>query len=268
MKNFKQQALSFLRTVQHSLTDIRFYRGIRHKRPGEAAGYLAILVSIAWCVPFLAVFFVSARGALGGFIDGFDRHVPVGTVFTLKNGVFTDTLTAPILVTTEGMRVVVNTATGTVGLHDKEMGIVVMQDRVIEQTGDGQSQTVSFAKLPDFSGSKEDLLDRFRASAPWIIGALALFGLAAFTLAAFASIAIMTITYGLALWLVLRVLKKPLSYKEAWTLAAYAITPAVLARAILAFVPMDLGWLPGALYLALLGFIAFDLWKGTAADQT
>src|SRR5258708_39919967 len=92
MKNIKQQGLSFLRTVGHSLSDIRFYRGIRHKRLGEAAGYLAILISLAWCVPFLVVFFLGARGTFAAFLDGFDHAVPPGTTFSVKGGIFTDTL--------------------------------------------------------------------------------------------------------------------------------------------------------------------------------
>ena len=266
MKHLKQQASAFFRTVAHSLSDIRFYRGARHKRPAEAAGYLAVLVSIFWLVPFLIAFFVGARAATRYAIEAIDRHVPAGTVFEVKNGTFTNTLAAPIMVPFEGARFIVNTSTSTATLGSDELGMAVLQTEIMQRSRPGRTETVSLKSMPNVRITKEQMSERIRASAPWVIGLAAIVLLCGFALASFAGVAALTLFYALLLWGLMRLLKRPMRYAEAWVLAAYAATAFVLATALMSLLGLDQGSLPTALYWVMLGFIGYDLWKGATPD--
>lgn len=266
MKNIKQQVSSFFRTVWKSLTDIRFYRGIRHKSVGETVAHLVVLISIAWLVPFLALFFLGARGTLVSFLGGFDRRVPAGTTFEVKKGVFSNSLDTPIVVRSGDAVIIVNTATSTLTFSDQEYGLILSQQEILERSGDGQDESAPFSKLPDFQSSKEQMLGRIRAAAPWAIGGLAFVALCVFALVSAFGVAAVTALHALLLWFLLRLFKKPLAYREAWILAAYAVTPLLLAKAILTLLSLDDGGLPMALYWVMLGFIAYDLLKGGPSD--
>ena len=266
MKHLKQQASSFFRTIWKSLTDIRFYRGIRHKKPGEAVGYLAVLVSMFWLAPFLVMFFIGAHEGLKLVLGGVDLNVPAGTVFEIKKGVMTNNLESPIVVRKGGLVMIVNTSTSTMALDAKDLGFVVDQNFITARS-DAKTETLPLAKFQDFRVSKEDALGHVRSGAPLAITLIALFLLSLFAVATAFFLAISTVFYAFVLWLLMRIFKRPVTYREAWVLSAYAATVLVIAKTIMALIGQPEGGLPSALYWVMLGFVAFDLWKGGASDE-
>jgi hypothetical protein len=72
--------------------------------------------------------------------------------------------------------------------------------------------------------------------------------------------------HGFVLWLILKALKRPRSWRESFVIAAYAATASVLADIVLLGV-QRLSSLPGLFYWAFILWIAYDAYKGGSHER-
>jgi hypothetical protein len=261
MKSSIHRANAFLRTVARSVVDVRFYRALSHKRPGEAAGYLAVLLTLCWMVPFAISFFIGARTLLDGLNRDLRRHLPPDAVFEFKDGKMSTNLAAPIVVRDDGAAFIVNTATTTLGLDDGEIGLVVNSDGIFQRKGPDDVENVDFKSAPDTRLTKADLDRAFGRLAPVVVFVTALLSLLMAAVLFSASIALLVAANGLLLWLAMKALKRPFDRSTVLVIAAYAASAPIMAKAIFFWSGVDAGIIPLVLYWILLGAIAYELRK-------
>jgi hypothetical protein len=261
MKSLIHRANAFLRTVARCVVDVRFYRAIGHKRTGEAVGYLAVLLTIDWMVPFAVSFFIGARTLLDGLNRDLRRHLPPDAVFEFKDGKMSSNLTAPIVVREGGAAFIVNTATTTLGLEDGEVGIVVNGDGIVQRKGPGVTETVDFKSAPQTRVTKSDLDRALGRLAPLVVFIVALISLLVGAIGLSAGYAVLIAVHGLLLWLAMKALKRPLDRRTALVVAAYASSAPIMAKAIFFWSGVEAGAIPLVLYWILLGAIAYELRK-------
>ncbi len=267
MKRAFGRLSSFSRTVFKSVSDVKFYRGIRHKPLKETIAYLSLLIAFFWMVPYLVVFFVGVREGIDAFNRNLRTYVPAGARFEMKKGRFSDSLRSPIVIRGEGTVFILNTATTTLTLRDKEYGMAIGAAGIVERKDDGTLDTIGYSTVPDFQTTKEGIDDWISAYAPWVVLLLAVFSFAAIYLMVSAGYAVVILAYGFLLWAALKLFKRPRSYRESFIVAAYAATGMIILKSALFWSGFDSGLIPSALYWILLAFIVYDAIKGEVSHE-
>jgi hypothetical protein len=257
MKKFLAWFRDYLRTVGAALTRLDFYRGLGARKASDAVGYLAVLLILLWVVPFSIAFFVGMRRGIESLDAAVRTRVPAGTIFELKDGRLTSTLAEPLVFEQDGMKLVVNTASSTLDLAEGEEGVVVRPEAIVQKAA-GRVESLSYADIPGFRMSREEALDRLARYAPVVVLISSLVVLLGVSFALAFSYAIATLVHGFALWLLLRLLKRPWGYRRAWITAAYAATAPLFVKAGAAAFGLDAGVAPTLLYWVLLGLVAYD----------
>ena len=244
----------------------KFYRTVIDRKPQAALAHLAMLALLFWVLPFSVMFFSGARDGIRAVSDGLRTRVPVGTTFELKDGKFSDTLTDPLIVRNRDFTLIVNATSSTEDLSASETGIVVNADGVIQQDG-FRRQTMSFASAPPFKMTREDLQSEIaRWAAPLLfLGAifvlLAVF--ATFFLGFFGS----AVGHAFALWLALKLFKRPWNWKRVFSAAAYAATGPIALQALLSIPDADLSAFPALYYWAFIGLIVYDVVRSSPPEK-
>jgi hypothetical protein len=262
MKTFVHRVSAFLRTSYRSLFDMTFYRGIRHQPLGGAVSYLAVLIAALWLAPLMVGFFVGARQGLDQLRLAVRKHVPPGAVFEFKDGRLSSNLADPIVVQEPNSRAVliVNSASSSLKLADDEFGVAIGAEGLTQKRSPGHSESVSFKSVDDRRFSRGDVEDGIRRYAPWLLLIVALITLVAMSLILAGWHGAAVFGFGLAFFLLTRLLKKPMRYPEAVVIAAYAATGPIILKSMMSWTGADSGLIPAAFHWILLGFILYD-WK-------
>lgn len=252
----------YLNAALASASSVAFYRSARDRRIADAAGHVAVLVAVVWLVPFALMFFLDVRQGLSRFMDGFRAHVPPGTVFEMKDHVLSTTLSEPIVVRGEGMAFILNAASSTLELDADEVGVSVGAEALVQKPSPGRSEVVAYAEVPDFRLTKEDVEEWIARYAKWAVFLASLVALVGLAVTIAVGTAFSAAVHALLLWLLLRALKRHWHYRNAFTVALYASTVPILSGALFALARVDAGIIPTALYWVLLGFVAYDAYRG------
>ena len=261
MKKFLSWWKTYALTVVASATNVAFYRRVRERKISEAAGYLAVLAAILWVAPFSVSFFLTVRSGLTRFMEGFRATVPPGTVFEMKQGTLASTLEAPIVVRSGKTALIINTATSTLDLSPDETGFAVFSTSISQKAEESRTETMTFAKAPDFKLSKEEMVDDIVGYAKWAVFLISLAAIAGLAVSIAIGTAVSAALHALLLWLLLRLLKRHWHYRDAYIVALYASTVPIAVSALFALAGRDGGVIPSALYWVLLAFVAYDAWS-------
>ena len=252
----------WVRTAVAASSRPDFYRRLEDRKPGEAVAHLALLSVFLWTLPFLVVFFVEVPRALRQVSENVLARVPAGTVFEMKDGTLSSNLKEPLEFSEDGSVILIDTATATAALPPYAGGssntIVIGYDGIMQRTSDQDARFSSFKKVPNFSMSREKVLEEFARWTPLalFLGALLMtfmvFG------ATWIGFLLSTALHALVLWLALKVVKRAWTWKRAFIAAAYAATAPIVLNAILSAVRQDLGTIPNVMYWLILLWIAYD----------
>lgn len=255
-------------TLVRSVSDLRFFREARHRRPRQAAGHLAVLVILFWVVPFAIVFFSAVRQGLDAAIGGLRRHVPPGAEFRMKDGELSTTLEAPIVIREGGAAFIVNTSTTTLELGEDEIGVVVGPRELVQQEAPGRRQIVSYKDVPNFETTREGIDAWIGRHAKWFVLIAAAIAIPLFFIVMAVGYGAYVLAHAAALWFAFRLLRRPLPFTEAFVLSAFAATAPVAAKAVFSWSGIEIGPVPTFLYWILLAFIAYDLAKGGGREAS
>ena len=256
---------AWFRTVAKSVSNVAFYREVRLKRLSEGAGYMAVLLVLAWMLPFAVSFFLQVRTGLTAFGRGLRTHVPAGTAFEMKKGRLSASLAEPIVIRGDKTAFIFNTADSGLALAPDEVGVVIGPESIVQKSSPDRSKITAFASFPDFKTTKEGIETWLERYARWLVLLAALVVFSALAVILAAGTGLMVAFHAFIFWAILRLLKKHWHYKEACVVALYAATLPVVSRAIFAFAGVEAGMIPSALYWVLLGFILYDVYRGGTA---
>ncbi len=253
----------WIRTVIAAATRTEFYLRFEERKPREAAGHLALLSVFLWTLPFVVLCFFFVGTAVKSIVIGLREQVPPGTVFEMKNGSFSSSLSEPLVFGDEEFKIVINSASGTAALQAGESGLVVSASGIRERTP-LREQEASFANVPDFRKSREELLE---ATVRWAPFAMFL-TIAVMSLVVFGSVWIgflaSTALHGSLLWLALKICKRTWPWKRAFVVSAYAATGPILLNAILSASGLNLGAVSSVWYWLILIWIVYGAVKQSA----
>lgn len=259
---------NYSRTVIRSVTDLRFYREVRHKKVSATIGYLAVLLILFWIIPFSIAFFVGIRKGLDTFVLNLRTAIPLGTEFTMKDQKLTSNLTEPIVIRDQGLSIIVNTASSTLELDEGEVGVVVGSQAIVSKKAPDHFETVGYSTIPDFSISREGLDEWVGKYARWVILLVAVLSITILTVTLGAGYGIYIMAHAFFLWLVLRLLKRPLKYSAAFTITGFAATMPIILRSVFNWSGTDSGLIPTLLYWVLLAFIIYDAYRNNVKPPT
>ncbi len=247
----------WIRTAVAASSRKDFYRQLDDRVLGESVAHLALLSVFLWVLPFLIVFFIDTRHGLQAFTEGLRTRIPAGAVFEMKKGAFSNTLPAPLVFGDKEFKLIVNSATGPLALQEGESGFVVNATGIV-QRDPLRTQALSFARVPDFRVTREELRDRIARWAPpaLFLGAL-LTALVVFSLT-LAGFLISAALHALLLWFAMRIAKRPWPWKRALIATMYAATLPIVVNALVSAAGLNLGMLPNLLYWLILIWIAYD----------
>ena len=154
------------------------------------------------------------------------------------------------------------TATSTVEFAAGDWGLIIGPAGILQRSApDAATQTTAWPKDAKASFTRDQALDGIRGAAPWLILLFAVLGLIFGFATAAVSVATIVAFNAFLLWLILKLLKRPIRYYEAVVLALYAATLPILVRVLFAWAGTATGMISNVLYWILLGFIARDIWK-------
>ncbi|HTK60599.1 MAG TPA: DUF1189 family protein [Candidatus Baltobacteraceae bacterium] len=259
MNAFFNWIAQWARTAYEAATRIGFYRRVGSRKTGEAFGHLAML-AVLWTLPITVLFFMGLRLATGRLVEGLRSDIPPGTVFEMKKGHLTNNLQAPLVFHEADAVVIINTATTTLALKEGENGVVIDGEAIVQQDGP-KRETTSFHDLPDFRFGREELMEKIVRWAPFALFIVSLLVLIFAFLAFWVGIILNALLHGFALWLLLKLIKRPRPWREAFVAAAYAATASTLLRlAVQGIGP--LAALPDIVYWGYVAWIAYDAYKG------
>lgn len=244
-----------------SVTDLRFFREAREKKPSEAVGYLAVLVILVWIIPFAMVFFSGIRTGLDTAIKSIRQHIPAETKFEIKDGKFTNTLEAPVVIREGQMTFIVNTATSTLELADDETGFMIGQDGLVSKEAPSHMESVGYDEFPNFEITRSGVDEWIAKYARWVILLASVVALLFFSIAVAVGYAAYLLFHGFLFWLALKIFKRPLKYAKAFTIAAYAATMPIIVKAVFSWSQVEIGRTATYLYWILLAFIIYDFRK-------
>ncbi|MFA5854157.1 MAG: DUF1189 family protein [Patescibacteria group bacterium] len=247
----------WINTAVAAATRTDFYRRLDERKPGEAVAHLALLSVFLWTLPFVIVFFVDASRATKSLMEGLRVHVPAGTIFEMKKGAFSNTLSEPLVFGDKEFKVIVNNASSTLALQEGESGLIVSASGVL-QRDPLREQKMSFASAPDFRWTRENMLESIARWTP-----LALFlGAILMSIAVFGAIWIgfllSVALHGFVLWLALKIGKRTWPWKRALVASAYAATGPIALNALLSAAGLNLSVISNIWYWLILIWIAYD----------
>lgn len=257
MRAFLAWIKQWFRDASLAATRPTSLRAFGERRVGAALAHLAMLTLVFWVMPFSVTFFEGARQGIVALDQGLHTRVPAGAVFELKDGKLSNNLPNPLIVRNPDFTIIVNTASSTLDLSATETGVVVTSDGVLQQDG-ARRESVSFASAPPFRVSREEIMASLARWAP-----LALFAGSLFVLALVFSLLLLgffgsAAGHALALWLALKIWKRPWHWKRAFVTAAYAATGPIVLQALLTLVDASFGFVSGLLYWGLIVWILID----------
>ncbi len=255
MKAFFAWIRQWARTAFEAASDIAFYRRLEGRKTGEAVGYLAMF-AVVWTVPLAVMFFVGLRDAVTRFAEGVRTEIPPGTVFEMKDGKLSNDLQEPLVIRGSDAVIVVNTATSTLGLQEGESGLVVGADG-IEPSPDVGADRVDFARAPDFRVDREGLMGWIARWGPFLLFLASLATLVLMFLAFWAGFLLNALVHGFALWLVLKLIRRPRRWRASFVAAAYAGTAPIVLGMLFNGVEA-LAFVPGIVYWGFVAWIAYD----------
>ncbi len=264
MKAFFGWVKQWARTAYEAATRVEFYRTAGARKTGDAVGYLAMF-AVVWTLPIAVMFFVGLRQVSQHVAEGLRTDIPPGTVFEMKDGKLSNNLQEPLVFRSEGAVVIVNTASSTLSLQEGESGIVVGQTG-IEQSDDVGGETVDFSRAPDFRVTREDLMADIARWAPLALFVASLLALVFMFLTFWGGFLLNALIHGFALWLILKLWKRPQPWRASFIAASYAATAAIVLSMILQGVAQA-SMLPDLVYWAFIAWIAYDTVKGGAHER-
>lgn len=257
MKAFFAWIRQWAKTAVEASTRIEFYRR-RDRKLGDATGHLAML-AVLWTLPLSILFFVGLRQVSSRIAEGLRSDIPPGTVFEMKDGRLSNNLAEPFVFREKGAVVIINAASSTLGLAEGEDGVVISADGIVMRDM-GRDDATSFQDAPAFSVSREELMEKIGRWAPLALFLASLFTLIFMFLSFWVGILLNALLHGFALWLMLKVIKRPRAWREAFIMSAYAATASVVLRlAVQGFQP--LAALPDIVYWGFIAWIAYDSYK-------
>jgi len=246
------------RTAYEAVTRIAFYRRVGERKTGEAVGHMAML-AVLWTFPLTILFFIGLRQVAGHLAEGLRDDIPPGTVFELKDGRLTNNLTTPLIFREKDGVIIVNTATTTLALEEGETGVVIGSEAIVQQDGP-KTESVSFKDVPDFRIGREELLDKTARWAPVALFLVSLLVLVFAFLVFWGGFLLNALLHGFVLWLLLKVIKRPRAWREAFVAACYAATASVALRFLVQGVG-PISALPDIVYWGFIAWIAYDAYK-------
>ncbi len=254
----------WVRTAIAASSRKEFYRRLEERKVGEGIAHLALLSLFLLVLPFIVYFFVDASRASNIFTENLRARIPAGTVFEMKDGKFTDTLTEPIVFGDKNFTVRINSATSSLTLAEGENGLLVTSTGITQQDGP-KTQTISFKDAPNFRVTREEILDGMARWMPLVLFVGAIFvSLMMFGITLFGFL-LSAAAHGLLLFFALKVAKRPWPWKRAFVASAYASTLPIVLNVLLSAAGASLGFVPSLLYWLILIWVAYDVITRSAA---
>lgn len=241
-------------------------RAFADRRPSAALAHLAMLTLVFWVVPFSVNFFDGARQGIAALDQGLKTRVPAGAIFELKDGKLTDNLQDPLIVRNPEFTLIVNTASSTLDLAATETGVVVMPDGVYQQDG-VRRESVSFADAPSFRVSREDMQTDIARWAPLVLflgSLLVLLVVFSILLLGFFGSAV---GHAFALWLALKIWKRPWPWRRVFAASAYAATGPIALQAFLTLGVSEFGFVSTLLYWGLIVWLLYEEIRSSAPGK-
>lgn len=264
MKAFFAWIAQWGRAAWTAATDVAFYRTAGDRRTGEAVGHLAMF-AVLWTLPLTVMFLIALRGVTTHLAQGLREDIPPGTVFEMKDGRFSNNLQDPLVFREEGGAFIMNTASSTLALEEGEDGIVVGPEG-IEQVEGARRQVISYDDAPDFRVDREGLMAGLARWAPLALFVGSLIALVFTFLAFWGAFLLNALVHGFALWLLLKVLKRPRPWRASFIAAAYAAGAPIVLGALFPSTGLP-GALPDLVYWGYVAWIAYDAYKGGAHER-
>jgi hypothetical protein len=196
-----------------------------------------------------------------GYLTYYTPQIP-GTIInyfpdawiSLKSGNIFSSLSYPFRFQSENFTLVIDPAASEEELSDQTGSVLVLSDRLIIRTQSETIQTLKFSSLPDFSLSRNQVVDWIQNHLflVWATGLLVILTFALFFGAFYFTYKFITFLglAGLA-WFYFKIGKKPQKFRPILVIVVYASIASLLVEVFLPF-PGTLVWPVSSLAFALL----------------
>ncbi len=256
--------MQFFKTAGSSVYGPAFYQGELSRRPLSASfKYLAalvLIVSLFVAIPFAGIFSAASRLARESAAS-----FPAALVVTVKDGVVSTNAQEPYFIAyknapeagSDGRRnfIAIDTAVpeSIAAFRKHDATVWIGKDFIISE---GQGGKISIDQIPksmNFTLSKQ-VIDDFSAKLhpylPFIAVAMTLFFYAVIALASFAGALISALALALLIFLIEKLRKHDLSYRDSYRFALHALTLPILLSALFSSASFYFVLLGLAVYLA------------------
>lgn len=161
--------------------------------------------------------------------------------FAVKNGHFSTSLKEPVILGSSDFPVIIDThATDSAALDKSQNGILILSEKIIVKQDTSDIQTESLSKFPDFYLEKNSLISwitQYQISL-WLGLVLAILIISLITSAFFWSGRMIGFAvWGVGFWLLAKVIKRRITYPQAFKLVIYASVLPFLLGAFLILAP-------------------------------
>jgi hypothetical protein len=172
-----------------------------------------------------------------------EKHLPEG-VLTAKDHQLSSTISQPLRWQESGFTFLFDLQASPSAIDSAENGILIMKDRVITKSSDGQFHSQNFSNLPDFSTDKHQIAAWIQShrSRLWFSGLIIIqiAGVIIFSLTWVFRI-LLLLVWTVVFWLITKyLLKKSLPYFQVFNLVVYASVLPLLLSLLLTLAPNNL----------------------------
>jgi hypothetical protein len=269
--------MNFLNKIQSSIYSPEFYSKIAKQSFGSAISYyliLAFLLTVITAAFPIYSFLTGGRNELQTFTDQIKDIYPSELEVEVKNGTVTTNVEEPYFIpvpsedknaSAEGNLVVIDTKTPFSAKQFNEYGtfVWVTKDTLVMKTDDDSAQLRSFdlSEVSDVTLNKNRVNSFIAKLSPWlnlvypVVVILILFGV--FML--YTSRLIYLLLLSAVIMLLLKLIKKPLKYADAYKIGLYAVTLGLLIETAVNL--LRLQSFPFMLSFITLGVVYFNFQK-------
>ncbi|MFH1047894.1 MAG: DUF1189 family protein [Patescibacteria group bacterium] len=256
----RERCTTFFRALVKSCYDMEFYREVRTRPWTHAFRYAAVyflLLSglLTWSVV------PEAFGFLQQVRKVVHEQLPDGAVFEMQNNQFNTSLSPATEFGDEQLTLVVDSSVRGLDFpksFEDRNGIFLGQDALFSQEADGRREIIPFADTPDFSVTKEALVDWLgRWGIPTVVVLMGFVWLFSFFFSLFGGLFFVTLTSLLALFSS-RLAKLKLFYHQWLAVGLHAVTLPTLLDFLFSLFGLNVPFLLPVVYFMFIFAVLSD----------
>lgn len=247
--------MNFLLTIRNSIYSPSFYATIPQKSFGSALGYfllLSLFLTIIQSISPVWGFLTVGQKEVETFVNQIEEAYPSELEVKIQNGKVSTNVQEPYFIslpqdknrTTEDTTanlVVIDTKTPfsiTQFNQYKAIAWVTKDSVFLKSDNNGQIRTIDLSKVSDMSIDKAFVVSLFEKFSPWLklITPLAILGILLGVYLLHTGRLVYLLFLAIVIWVLAKLLKRPLTYSGSYKVGLYAITLGFLIELLSDFV--------------------------------